>query len=88
MTDNLGKNKGGRPKGSVNESTRKLKELAGRHTKDAIDCLVKIMKKSKNEQNRMLAAEQILNRAHGKPAQAIVGDENNGPVNLLIRWEK
>lgn len=87
MTDKPDKNKGGRPKGSLNKSTQSIKEIAGRHTVEAIECLVRIMRRSKNEGNRLIAAEQILNRAHGKPAQAIVG-EDSGPVNLLIKWEK
>lgn len=58
-------NPGGRPKGEA-----QIKELARAHTKEAVAALVKALK-AKSERTRVAAAEALLDRAWGKPAQEI-----------------
>jgi hypothetical protein len=47
---------------------------------------VSIARKGESEAARVSAAIAILDRAHGKPAQAIVGAAG-GDIGLTIRWE-
>ena len=66
-----GKRQGaGRKPGAVSEERRKLAELAGMHTPDALKTLVHIAMKGESEAARVSAAVAILDRGHGKPAQA------------------
>jgi hypothetical protein len=70
-------NPGGRPKSidGVN-----LRELARAHTKDALDTLVAIMADEEAPQPaRISAANSILDRGYGKPAQTI-GDEDGNSL--------
>jgi hypothetical protein len=78
-------NPGGRPK-----ENRIVRELARKHTDDAIAVLAEIMHDvTKHESARITAAVALLDRGWGKPAQAIVGgDEDDAPIQLaeiLIR---
>lgn len=64
-------NPGGRPK-----ALKEVQALAGRYTKRAIVALAKILKESPDDKARIAAAEALLNRAWGKPSQAV---EVSGP---------
>lgn len=77
----------GRPKGSTNKVQPNVKVLASAQTTQALKTLTNIMLRSKNESNRIAAATQLLDRAHGKPTQAI-GTEDNNPLPIKITWEK
>jgi len=75
-------NPGGRPK-EIGE----VRDLARQHTPQAIDALQAIM----NEQQapasaRVAAAEALLNRGWGRPTQMIAGDEDAGPLQLVVSW--
>lgn len=59
-------NPGGRPKAEDD-----VKALAREHTPDAIARLAKIVKTSKNDKAAVSAAEALLNRGYGKPAQQV-----------------
>ena len=65
----------GRPKGVLNKITRPIKELAGSHTEESINTLVYLRDYSKNDQVRLAATRELLDRAHGRPRQEI--DMNN-----------
>lgn len=58
-------NPGGRPK-----VKGEIRELAQKHGPAALECLVALMK-SKNQRVAVAAAQAILDRAYGRPAQAI-----------------
>lgn len=58
-------NPGGRPK--VNPE---LRRAAQEHSAEALDTLVKVMRTGKPSE-QLLAAREILDRAWGKPAQAV-----------------
>lgn len=62
---------GGRKAGVPNKVTRELKELAQTYTEEAIQTAAAIMrKKTAPESARLTAVTIILERGHGKSAQA------------------
>lgn len=49
--------------------------------------LARLAREAESEQARVSAANSILDRAYGKPAQAIVGgDEDEREIQLAVRW--
>lgn len=70
-------NPGGRPRAEI-----RLKELAREHTPAAIDTLVKGLK-AKGERTRVAAAEALLDRGWGRPAQHHEVDAGDELVSLL-----
>ena len=75
-------NPGGRPK-----AIEALRELAQGHTAEAIAGLAKIAKDPKAPAAARVAAwNAILDRAVGKPAQAVTGDGGEGPTEVRFRW--
>ena len=60
----------GRPSGAVNKATPELKlnlsELVRKHTNDALDTLVEVMKSGRSDSARIAAATAILDRGYGK----------------------
>jgi len=76
---------GGRPKGGRNKIGADIREAAAKHTVAAIAEIVRIMTHSENDTARLAAANAILDRAYGKPAQAIIGDATQ-PVTLVLKW--
>lgn len=75
----------GRPKGAVNKVTADIKAAASVYSEAALKALATIMAKGESEAARVAAANSILDRAHGKPKQAIVGgDDDDAPVVLAV----
>lgn len=69
-------NPGGRPR-----EVREVAELARQCTTAAIVTLMEIMRKGVNEGARIRAAEVLLDRAWGKPAQSVeVTGKEGGPI--------
>ena len=65
----------GRKKGSLNKVTQDLQGMAQVYTEDALRVLVEIAKDDEAPKPaRVSAAVAILDRAHGKPTQAITGE--------------
>lgn len=77
-------NPGGRPK-----QDGRVKELAQQQTELAINTLVEICENKKNGASaRAAAAVALLDRGWGRPAQAIVGgDEDDQPLRMIARIE-
>lgn len=66
-----------------------IRSLARLHTEAAIKTLVEIMgKEGVNESARVSAANSLLDRGWGKPAQPVDGDGEGGPVQLTVTWQK
>ena len=88
MATRGGKRSGaGRKAGTPNKVGKELRTLAQPHTKEALETLVAIMRdKSAPPQARAMAADKLLDRAWGKPSQAIVGDPEN-PLQLATKIE-
>lgn len=80
-----GRKTGGRQKGSVNKATADVKAAASVYSQAAVDTLAQIMRTGESEAARVAAANSILDRAHGKPKQAVIGgDENDPPVKHQV----
>jgi hypothetical protein len=77
--------KGGRGKGSGNKIGSDVRALARDHTADAIDTLANIMRdKAAPPQAQVMAANALLDRAWGKPTQAISGPDGGPLVEVNI----
>lgn len=75
---------GGRSKGTPNKVNRDIKELASVYTDKALTILAHIMEHGEAEQARVSAARELLDRAHGRPPQALTG-EGGRPLFPRIR---
>ena len=72
----------GNPSGRPKENAE-VKALARQYTQQAIDTLGTIMlNPDAKGSERVAAAQALLDRAYGKPAQAIVGDATADPVQI------
>ena len=63
---------GGRKAGTPNNASADLRAVAQQHTEAAIARLAYLMEHAESEQAQVAAARELLDRAHGRPAQAIV----------------
>ena len=61
----------GRPNGSRNKVTLEVRELALKHGPTALKNLVTLSQKAKSESVRLAAIREILDRAYGRPPQAM-----------------
>ena len=53
----------------------------------AIEALEAIMKDTLGPASaRVAASEAILNRGWGRPTQMIAGDDESGPLQLVVSW--
>jgi hypothetical protein len=66
-----GERRGGRAKGVPNKATADVRAAAQRYTVEAIEMLASIMRNGESEAARVAAADKILDRAHGRPSQAV-----------------
>lgn len=76
MANHGGKREGaGRPVGAKNKTTveqqARLTDLAREHTVEALETLLDVMRNGLTDTARMAAANAILDRAYGRPRQAI-----------------
>lgn len=69
-------NPGGRPKEHA-----EVKALARSFCKEAVEKLVFIMRNGDNKEARA-AADSLLDRGIGKPAQVVIGDADEDPIQL------
>lgn len=76
-----------RPRGALNKATAEVKTAARAYTDKALKTLAKIMESEKaNDAARVSAANAILDRAYGKPPQAIVGSDDEPAIKTVITW--
>jgi hypothetical protein len=77
-------NPNGRPK-----IPAEIREMARAASPDALQALIDVMKDSEAPHAaRVTAADKILDRAWGKPAQPIDGDGQGGGMELIHRIER
>jgi hypothetical protein len=69
-------NAGGRPKASL-----EVRALAREHTAEALNTIVEIMRSARSDSVKLAAAEAILDRGWGRPAQEITGP-GEGPIQV------
>jgi hypothetical protein len=79
---------GGRKKGTLNKVTADVKLAAQAYTAEALKTLADIMHNGQSEQARVAASNSLLDRAWGKPGQAmtVAGDAAN-PMRIAFRWD-
>lgn len=79
----------GRPKGVINRATReqkgRIEELAKAHSPTALKALADIAKAGVSESARVSAASALLDRAYGRPRQAV---EHTGADGGPIEYTK
>lgn len=64
-----------------------IRSLARQHTEEAVNALLRIMRKSEATDSAVVAAAAyLLNRGWGTPPNVVQGDENGGPVT--VTWLK
>lgn len=73
-------NPGGRPKAVAD-----LVALARSHAPDAFQRVVSLVN-DPDPRVSLAAAQEVLSRAYGKPAQAMTGEGGEGPAELVVRW--
>ena len=82
----IGKKTGGRIKGTPNKVTQDLMGMAQKYTEDALNTLVTITNQSDAPPSaRVAAANAILDRAHGKPTQAITGADGSELIVPMLQ---
>mgnify|MGYP000988131516 CR=1 FL=1 len=83
---------GGRQKGTPNRSNAEIKALAQKYTSKVIEELAKLAGVNgkegvaESEQARIAAMKELMDRGHGKPAQALTGEDGEGPARIEISW--
>lgn len=82
MAQRGGKRPGaGRKPGKVGQAKRDLMEMAKGHAAAALKTLADIAARGESEAARVSAATAILDRAYGKPAQAIDHKSTDGSMS-------
>ncbi|RAI30901.1 DUF5681 domain-containing protein [Rhodoplanes serenus] len=76
-------NPGGRPK-----TIAEVRDLARAKTAEAINALAHIATAGESEAARVSAAVALLDRAWGRPPQAITGADGESPVAVVSRIER
>lgn len=77
----------GRKPGVPNKVKREIAEAAQEYSEQALRVLAEVMLEGDSAASRVAAANAILDRAHGKPAQAVkVGGDQEAPIQQVIRW--
>jgi hypothetical protein len=71
----------GRKKGKIGQAKRDLSDMAKDHAELALKVLVEVAQSGESEAARVSAANALLDRGYGRPAQAVqVTGRNGGPV--------
>lgn len=84
-----GRKTGGRTPGTPNKVQREDRDLAKKYGPKAIEELAKLAglkgpaDRAEAEAVRKGALDSILDRAYGKPVQAIDGDGEGGPISTI-----
>lgn len=79
-----GKKTGGRKAGTPNKATADVKAAAQVYTSEAVEKLAYWMR-SDNAKASVQACNSLLDRAHGKPAQALTDGEGGPLIPALVQ---
>lgn len=74
-------NPAGRKPGTANKATLELRQFASKYTKEAIQGLVALARSAESESARVQAWREVLDRAAGRPAQALT-DGDGEPLQF------
>lgn len=75
----------GNPNGRISEQKREVQELARLHSVEAIETAVMIMRTSKSETNRLVAANMLLDRGWGRPRQSVEVEEHGRSLEQILQ---
>ncbi len=74
---------GGRRKGTPNKATAEIRGAAQQYTKEALEVLVHVARNGHSDAARVSAACALLDRGHGRPAQAVsLGGPEGGAIEV------
>jgi len=80
-----GSKSGRRAKGTPNKATAQVMAVAQRYTAEAVEGLVTLTRDAEQPGAvRLGAMRELLDRAHGRPAQAVAGADGEGPAHFVI----
>lgn len=71
------------PQSPVAQGSTGIRQMAAEYAPAALDALSQIVTRGISESARVSAAVALLDRAYGKPAQAITG-EDGGPIEMSV----
>ena len=71
----------------MTKSITEIKSLARSYTEMAIQTLAGIAQNGTSEPARVAAANSLIDRGWGKPAQPHDGDGDGGPMQLVVMWQ-
>ena len=77
----------GRKKGMVSEAKRELDQMAKEHAEAALRTLVDIATGDGAAAARVSAATAILDRAYGKPSQALDLSDSSAGQHIIVSWK-
>lgn len=80
------KGQSGNPSGRPKENAE-VAALAREHSIEALQRLVALMRQDEDKKLAKAAADSLLDRGLGKPAQAIIGDPD-APLAHVVTWLK
>jgi len=73
----------GRQKGTPNKATAEIRDAARAYTHEALEVLAHVMRHGTTETARVAAADKLLDRAYGRPAQALRHTgADDGPIEV------
>jgi hypothetical protein len=75
---------GGRAKGTVNKVTKTIQQLADPYGPEALEILVRIMRKDKSSMARIAACREVMDRAYGKSSQPLTAPNGSGGLIIEI----
>ncbi len=73
----------GRKSGVLNKVTTDVRALAEPYGTEALEQLVTLMRSAENEQVKVAACKEILDRAYGKSPQAVTVDPGDKAVDFM-----
>ena len=68
------------------KSLTEIRSLARSYTEMAIQTLAGVAQNGESESAKVAAANALLDRGWGKPAQPVTG-EDEGPIQLTVTWQ-
>jgi 3-oxoacyl-ACP reductase-like protein len=77
----------GRKRGKVSKAKRALAEMAKEHAEAALRTLVEIATRDGAASARVSAATAILDRAYGKPSQAVDLSDSSVGQHIIVSWK-
>lgn len=82
-----GRKTGGRVAGTPNKATAQIRAIAGQYSAEAIGVLVELMRHSDDDRTRLVAAKELIDRAHGRPSATPADDPPENHRTIVVQWQ-